>query len=46
MNNKGISISNKSSAMSYSSSTKDNSKNQSFKNNYKLRKSFEINKHP
>ena len=46
MNNKGMNISNKSNAMSYSSSTKDNSKNQSFKNtNNKLRRSFEINKH-
>ena len=45
MNNKGINLSNKSSGISYSSSTKDNSKNQSFKYHTKIRRSFEITKH-
>ena len=39
------SLSNKSSGISYSSSTKDNSKNQSFKYQRKIRRSFQIIKH-
>ena len=47
INNKGFGLSNKSSGISNSASTKDNSKSQSFKSNKnKLRKSFEITKHP